>query len=255
MTGVGTEAEGGFAALPNLNALWSALLVEELVRQGVGLFVVAPGSRSAPLALAVAQHPRARWVVHVDERGGAFAALGHARATGRPAALVTTSGTAVANALPAAVEAAHDGVPLLLLTADRPPELRETAANQTVVQPGLRRNASDPCCRPHLLRRFVAVRLPLLFLEDLKLMGVVQDLDHARVLERFDFRPVEAILPDARLEQPAVARQGEVVGPHLSQVRRPHGGRSVLDVSAVRCPVTEPEHVGGDGPGLCRFRR
>jgi 2-succinyl-5-enolpyruvyl-6-hydroxy-3-cyclohexene-1-carboxylate synthase len=122
---------------PNLNALWAGLLVEELVRQGVGLFVVAPGSRSAPLALAVARHPRARWLVHVDERGGAFCALGHARATGRPAALVTTSGTAVANALPAVVEAAQDGVPLLLLTADRPPELRETGANQTIRQPAI----------------------------------------------------------------------------------------------------------------------
>ncbi|HLA64054.1 MAG TPA: 2-succinyl-5-enolpyruvyl-6-hydroxy-3-cyclohexene-1-carboxylic-acid synthase, partial [Rhodothermales bacterium] len=122
---------------PNVNALWAGLLVEELVRQGVGLFVVAPGSRSAPLALAVAGHPTADVLVHVDERGGAYAALGYARATGRPAALVTTSGTAVANALPAVVEAAEDGVPLLLLTADRPPELRDTGANQTIRQPGL----------------------------------------------------------------------------------------------------------------------
>jgi 2-succinyl-5-enolpyruvyl-6-hydroxy-3-cyclohexene-1-carboxylate synthase len=122
---------------PNVNALWAGLLVEELVRQGVGLFVIAPGSRSAPLALAVASNGRAKYVVHVDERGCAFVALGHARATGRPAAVVTTSGTAVANTLPAVVEADHDGVPLLLLTADRPPELRETGANQAVRQAGL----------------------------------------------------------------------------------------------------------------------
>ena len=122
---------------PNVNHLWAALLVEELVRQGVGLFVVGPGSRSTPLAVAVAQNPRAEALVHIDERGGAFAALGYGRATGAPAAWITTSGTAVANGLPAAVEADAAGVPLLLLTADRPPELRDTGANQTIRQPPL----------------------------------------------------------------------------------------------------------------------
>ncbi|HYE95090.1 MAG TPA: 2-succinyl-5-enolpyruvyl-6-hydroxy-3-cyclohexene-1-carboxylic-acid synthase [Rubricoccaceae bacterium] len=124
-------------AAPNRNALWAGLLVEELVRQGVGLFCLAPGSRSAPLAWAVVTNPRARALVHFDERGAAFAALGFARATGQPACWITTSGTAVANGLPAAVEASADGVPLLLLTADRPPELRDTGANQTIPQPGL----------------------------------------------------------------------------------------------------------------------
>ena len=124
-------------AAPTLNALWAGLLVEELVRQGVGLFCLAPGSRSTPLTLAVAAHPTARYLMHFDERGTAFAALGYARATGKPAVWITTSGTAVANGLPAAVEADEDGVPLILLTADRPPELRDTAANQTVRQPEL----------------------------------------------------------------------------------------------------------------------
>ncbi len=127
-------------AIPNVNALWAALLVEELIRQGVGLFVVAPGSRSTPLAVAVARAVAAgktTWLVHPDERAAAFVALGWGRATGSPAAVITTSGTAVANLLPAAVEADAAGVPLLLLTADRPPELRETGANQTVRQPGL----------------------------------------------------------------------------------------------------------------------
>ena len=124
-------------AVPTLNALWAGLLVEELVRQGVGLFCLAPGSRSTPLTLAVAAHPTARHLMHFDERGTAFAALGYARATGKPAVWITTSGTAVANGLPAAVEADEDGVPLVLLTADRPPELRDTAANQTIRQPEL----------------------------------------------------------------------------------------------------------------------
>ena len=118
------------------NRLWAELLIGELVRQGVGLFVLSPGSRSTPLVLAVAASG-ALHVVHYDERGSAFCALGWARATGRPACWITTSGTAVANGLPAAVEADADGVPLVLLTADRPPELRESGANQTIHQPSL----------------------------------------------------------------------------------------------------------------------
>ncbi len=118
----------------SLNTLWATLLVEELVRHGVTFFSLAPGSRSTPLALAVARNGRADFSVHFDERGALFLALGHARATGRPAAFVTTSGTAVANALPAVVEADVDGVPLVLLTADRPAELRQTGANQTIDQ-------------------------------------------------------------------------------------------------------------------------
>ncbi len=119
---------------PNPTYLWTQLLVEELVRNGVHTFFVAPGSRSTPLTVAIARHPEAESVLHVDERGAAFAALGMGRAARGPAAWVTTSGTAVANGLPAAVEASVDGVPMLLLTADRPPELRDTGANQTIDQ-------------------------------------------------------------------------------------------------------------------------
>lgn len=98
---------------------------------------LAPGSRSTPLVAAAARHPGIRIVTHVDERGAAFFCLGYARATGRPAAWLTTSGTAAANGLPAVVEASMDAVPMVLLTADRPDELRGTGANQTIVQPGL----------------------------------------------------------------------------------------------------------------------
>ena len=122
---------------PNLNLLWATLIVEELVRSGVGLFCVAPGSRSTPLVAALAANPGAESLVHFDERGTAFAALGYARATGGPAAWITTSGTAVANGLPALVEASVDGVPMIALTADRPPELRQTGANQTIDQPDI----------------------------------------------------------------------------------------------------------------------
>lgn len=117
-----------------MNQIWADLLVEELVRAGVGLFCIASGSRSAPLALAVAAHPRAEYVMHYDERGTAFCALGYGRATRRPAAWITTSGTAVANGMPAVVEASMDAVPMLLVTADRPPELRAAGANQTIDQ-------------------------------------------------------------------------------------------------------------------------
>lgn len=119
---------------PNPTYLWTQLLVEELVRNDVETFFVAPGSRSTPLTVAVARHPDAEAVLHVDERGATFAALGQGRVAQRPAAWITTSGTAVANGLPAVVEAATDGVPLLLLTADRPPERRDAGANQTIDQ-------------------------------------------------------------------------------------------------------------------------
>ena len=121
----------------NINSLWASLLIEELNRHGVTQFVISPGSRSTPLVVAVAEHPDAQTVIHYDERGAAFFALGYARATQRPAALICTSGTAVANYLPAVVEASVDCVPMILLTADRPPELRDTGANQTITQPGI----------------------------------------------------------------------------------------------------------------------
>ncbi|MCA9169356.1 MAG: 2-succinyl-5-enolpyruvyl-6-hydroxy-3-cyclohexene-1-carboxylic-acid synthase [Planctomycetales bacterium] len=116
------------------NQLAAARLIQACIDQGLHHFFVAPGSRCTPLTIAIANHAEARVVQHFDERGLAFACLGFARATGRAGVFVCTSGTAVANALPAVVEASNDQVPLLLLTADRPPELRETGANQTIDQ-------------------------------------------------------------------------------------------------------------------------
>jgi 2-succinyl-5-enolpyruvyl-6-hydroxy-3-cyclohexene-1-carboxylate synthase len=122
---------------PNNTQLWAEALIDELAQGGVDMVTISPGSRSTPLVAAVAAHPRIRTVVHVDERGAAFFCLGYGRATGRPAAWITTSGTAVANGLPAVIEASVDGVPLVCLTADRPQEARKTGANQTIWQPGI----------------------------------------------------------------------------------------------------------------------
>ncbi|MDP3980222.1 MAG: 2-succinyl-5-enolpyruvyl-6-hydroxy-3-cyclohexene-1-carboxylic-acid synthase [Chlamydiota bacterium] len=122
------------AHIPNLNYLWSHLMIEELVRLGVGMFCIAPGSRSAPLAIAVAENPKAVNRVHFDERGLAFFALGHTAAKTVPSVLICTSGTAAANFLPAVIEASKKKLPLIVLTADRPPELRKTGANQTIDQ-------------------------------------------------------------------------------------------------------------------------
>ncbi|HEX4979367.1 MAG TPA: 2-succinyl-5-enolpyruvyl-6-hydroxy-3-cyclohexene-1-carboxylic-acid synthase [Acidimicrobiales bacterium] len=114
-----------------------ATLVDEWVRCGVTDVVVAPGSRSTPLALAVAGDARLRVHVHLDERAAGFFALGLGMATARPAVVVTTSGTAAVELHPAVVEASQARVPLLVCTADRPPELHGVGAPQTVEQAGL----------------------------------------------------------------------------------------------------------------------
>ena len=124
----------------NGSAALATVLVDELVHQGVTEAVLAPGSRSAPLAYALHTADiagRLRLHVRVDERTAAYLALGLAKASGRPVPVVTTSGTAVANAHPAVLEADASGVPLVVVTADRPPELRGTGANQTTDQLGI----------------------------------------------------------------------------------------------------------------------
>jgi len=122
---------------PNRNALFGTAFAEELARLGIVHVIVCPGSRSAPLVAGVVAHPRLECRLAIDERAAGFLALGIARGTREPAVVLTTSGTAAANLLPAVVESDLDGVPLLVVTADRPPELRDASANQTIDQHAL----------------------------------------------------------------------------------------------------------------------
>ncbi len=113
---------------------FAATFVDELAAQGVEFACVSPGSRSAPIAMALQRHPRIKVLVHIDERCGSFFAVGLGKATGRPAVVLSTSGTAAAEFHPAVVEAFYSGTPLIVLTADRPPELLDVGANQAVDQ-------------------------------------------------------------------------------------------------------------------------
>jgi 2-succinyl-5-enolpyruvyl-6-hydroxy-3-cyclohexene-1-carboxylate synthase len=144
---------------PNRSTLHGRAVVDELARGGVSAACVAPGSRSTPLTAALAAHDEVRLYSHLDERSAAFFALGRARRTGEPTPVVTTSGTAAANLHPAVVEASQARVPVLALTADRPAELRNSGANQTVDQEKLYGDAvrfyadlPEPTAEPRTLR-------------------------------------------------------------------------------------------------------
>jgi 2-succinyl-5-enolpyruvyl-6-hydroxy-3-cyclohexene-1-carboxylate synthase len=135
----------------NAGHAFAGVLVDELARAGVTDACLAPGSRSAPLATALAGDERIRLHVQIDERSASFTALGIAKASRRPVAVLSTSGTAAAELHPAVIEAHHARVPLLVLTADRPPEMRNTGAGQTIDQIKLYDDA---------VRSFVEVGVP-----------------------------------------------------------------------------------------------
>jgi len=118
----------------NVNSLWGSVAAEALARCGARRAVISPGSRSTPLAFAFAQHPGFEAIPVLDERSAAFFALGMAKQDLRPVVLLCTSGTAGANYFPAVIEAHEAGVPLIVLTADRPPEMRSCASGQTIDQ-------------------------------------------------------------------------------------------------------------------------
>lgn len=141
----------GFTAVPRDVRAFTAAFFDELARSGVRHVCVSPGSRSAPLVVAAHAHPQLQCRPILDERSAGFFALGLARQLGEPVALICTSGTAAANYLPAVVEAHAARVPLLLLTADRPPELRDWGAGQTIDQVGI---------YGAYVRRFVELPLP-----------------------------------------------------------------------------------------------
>lgn len=145
--------------IPNVNCLWGEITACTLARLGVRHAVIAPGSRSAPLVAGLARQLGPAAISVLDERSAGFYALGLARASGRPVALVCTSGTATANFLPAVIEASLSAVPLLVLTADRPPELRDCQAGQAIDQvklyghyPRWQHEVALPENRPEVLR-------------------------------------------------------------------------------------------------------
>ncbi len=147
------------AESPTLATLWGRSFVAELARHDVPV-VYAPGSRSTPLVVAACQHPDVETFRHLDERSAGFFALGWGRRTGRPAVVVTTSGTATVNLHPAVMEADRGRVPLVLATADRPADLRDSGANQTADQEKLYgdavrwyRDLPEPVPRERPLRR------------------------------------------------------------------------------------------------------
>ncbi|WP_226924371.1 2-succinyl-5-enolpyruvyl-6-hydroxy-3-cyclohexene-1-carboxylic-acid synthase [Georgenia satyanarayanai] len=217
-------------------ALLARGLVTELVRGGVRHVVLSPGSRSAPLAYAMLAAHDAGWLrlhVRVDERVAGFVALGLARADGVPAAVVTTSGTAVANLHPAVLEAAHSGVPLVVLTADRPHELRRTGASQTTEQVGIfaaapRWAADLPADTPPAATRQVVVR-------SLAAATGARSSDPGPVHLNVAFR--DPLVPDADWQPGDRPAPREVVAVRGSggTVDVPAGGRAVV--------------VAGDGAG------
>ncbi|MDP9143988.1 MAG: thiamine pyrophosphate-binding protein, partial [Actinomycetota bacterium] len=119
---------------PNPSTAEARAIADELHRHGVTYAVISPGSRSAALAIAFDQHPEIQTRVVLDERSAAFHALGRARASEAPTVAICTSGTALANCLPAVVEADLSLVPLIVISADRPPEMLHVGANQTIDQ-------------------------------------------------------------------------------------------------------------------------
>lgn len=125
------------ALFENTSRLWASVIITELVRNDVTEFYVSPGMRNAPLTAAITYNEKANLIEGMDERAASYRALGAAKAKGKPVALVCTSGTALANYMPAIIEARRSNVPLIVISSDRPKELAISDANQTINQENL----------------------------------------------------------------------------------------------------------------------
>ncbi|MFB6311427.1 MAG: 2-succinyl-5-enolpyruvyl-6-hydroxy-3-cyclohexene-1-carboxylic-acid synthase [Salinirussus sp.] len=232
---------------PNRATLWGQILVEECAAAGLSAACVAPGSRSTPLTIALAQHDDVDVYSHLDERSAAFFALGRGRRTGEPTAVVTTSGTAAANLHPAVIEADRGRVPLLLLTADRPQELQDSGANQTIDQADLygdavrwHRTLPEPAPEARRLRSLrVAADRAVATTTGVHPGPVHLNIPFAKPLEP---TPVEGDVPTTLDEQAGRALDGRE-GPYVST----SSGRPTLDDGTV---ATVAERVDAAERGL-----
>ena len=204
---------------PNLNALWAETLMDALSDAGVAHVCISPGSRSTPLSNAAYQHPDLETTVHLDERSASFFALGLAKATAKPVALICTSGTAAANYHPAVIEAALSRVPLLVLSADRPPELRQAGAAQTIDQIGLYGDS---------LRFFQDLPVPE---ADLALLRMLQAVARHAVCQAVGHPagPVHLNVP-LRDPLPPIPQDAERMAELAADLAREHASRLVLPV-------------------------
>ena len=242
----------------NRNTFWCSVFVDQLHRAGVDCVCVSPGSRSTPLVLALANHPGFRLISILDERSAGFFALGMAKTTGRPVALVCTSGTAAVNLHPAVVEADLSGVPLILLTADRPPLLRDTGAGQTIDQLKLYGDSvrwfhevGEPVMRSEDLRRlrglaaravFEATRPPagpvhlnFPFRKPLEAQPVPGD-----VPDELEGAPHEGEAPQSRAHRPLVSAPPGVLEALARRVRENPRGLILCG------PMNHPPHPSHD---------
>ncbi|WP_254721985.1 2-succinyl-5-enolpyruvyl-6-hydroxy-3-cyclohexene-1-carboxylic-acid synthase [Kovacikia minuta] len=232
----------------NTNLVWTSILAETLQRLGLRTAIVCPGSRSAPLAVAFARHPKIEALPVLDERSAAFFALGIARQSHLPVVLVCTSGTAGANFYPAVIEARESRVPLLVLTADRPPELRDCNAGQAIDQhklygtfPNWQAELALPSLEPSLL---AYLRQTTIYAWEQTLYPVP-----GPVHLNLPFRDPLAPLPQP--EAQTLAETFDVGGFFAAIVpaSSPSAIRYPLirhQLSAIRCP---PRHYrGGSGP-------
>ena len=230
---------------PNRATLWGRVIVDELAASGVTDVCLAPGSRCTPLTVAAAEHDEVETFSHLDERSAAFFALGRARRSNGPVALVCTSGTAAANFHPAVIEAHQSRVPLVVLTADRPAELQDSGANQTIDQSTLYGNAvrnsrtlPEPAPEPRRLRSLRTAVSRAAATSTCVYPGPVHlNVPFAKPLEP---TPVDGDVPEDLAERASEAVVGRD-GPYV----RTNAGRPMLDegsLDTVASAIRDADH-------------